>query len=795
MSRNLLIFCILLLSSVIGGLEVVPSVFNSPDSSTVPNQDTFWRDAAMTLASHGEIRHAIELSVRQGSEAGMSEEVLQFNVRLMTELGMYAQADSILALASPFVDEEDVFLHYLRRAKLNAMAGRHQKTLDLLGAIDSTHNESFNAYRDLLKLQSCYQVGRLDEAVRAGNAALERGVPRSLTPDFEMALVDVYEARGEEDKACDLLRKTESRTPGREDKFGLLEREYDLRVRLGQMQEARATALEIARSYDRYPTAEAVTTDLIWRLSPEKLRSDELLSYADLLIDHSEFRQAWPLLKELDKRKLRIAQREGRRILKARYFYLTGRYEKSAGLAKPRYRTPALKRQSILILARSYRKMAKSVRSARLYEYFAEVFPNDVKAAEALYVASILYDRSGETGEALRVLGLLRKSYPSNYFGRVAALRFAKRLSEHGKHQQSLKILLSSVKRSRYSNEGAIFYLARTYSNIGDEQRNKLMLDKLRNIDPYSFYLQPQVASVYSRPLTNSTGEVVLEGQFGLIEFLERASDKKTAAYRRIRDVLRASDTGSEEVEEMVCIDRGKWFLEVGFRDWAEDELENARSQCLNSPEDLLELGRIYDRYGMPWRSVRLYQKVKDSLHWKTRREFAAEFRQLMYPIPYPVQVLENSAHYDLPPHLVYAMIREESRFDLNAVSRVGALGLMQLMPATGKYVARELEIPEWGEEFLLEPEINLAFGVWYASSLMDESQNDPVRMLAAYNAGQTNAKRWFEKRSDESSTIDVVDGIDFKETRSYVHRVVESANIYHSLYFDPDVFGSGPSR
>lgn len=795
MSRNLLIFCILLFSSVIGGLEVVPSVFNSPDSSTVPNQNTFGRDAAMTLASHGEIRDAFELSVRQGSEAGTSEEVLQFNVRLMTELGMYAQADSILALESPFVDEEDVFLHYFRRAKLNAMAGRHHKALDLLGAIDSIHNESFDAYRDLLKLQSCYQVGRLDEAVRVGNAALERGLPPSLTPDFEMALVDVYEARGEESKACDLLRKTESRTPGREDKFGLLEREYDLRVRLGQVQEARATALEIARSYDRYPTAEAVTTDLIWRLSPEKLRSDELLAHADLLIDHSEFRQAWPLLKELDERKLRITAREGRRILKARYYYLTGRYEKSVSLAKPRYRTPAYKRQSILILARSYRKMAESARSARLYEYFAKVFPNDVKAAEALYVASILYDRSGETGEALRVLGQLRKSYPSNYFGRVAALRFAKRLSEHGKHQQSLKILLSSLKRSRHSDEGALFYLARTYSDIGDERRNKLMLDKLRNLDPHSFYLWPQIASVYSRPLTNSTGEVVLEGQFGLIEFLERASDKKTAAYRRIRDVLRTSDTGSEDVEETVCIDRGKWFLGVGFRDWAEDELENARSQCLNSPEDLLELGRTYDRYGMPWRSVRLYQKVKDSLHWKTRREFAAEFRQLMFPVPYPVQVLENSAQYDLPPHLVYAMIREESRFDLNAVSRVGALGLMQLMPATGKYVARELEIPEWGEEFLLEPEINLAFGIWYASSLMDVSQNDPVRMLAAYNAGQANAKRWFEKRSDDSSTIDVVDGIDFKETRSYVHRVVESANIYHSLYFDPDVFGSGPSR
>jgi soluble lytic murein transglycosylase len=158
-----------------------------------------------------------------------------------------------------------------------------------------------------------------------------------------------------------------------------------------------------------------------------------------------------------------------------------------------------------------------------------------------------------------------------------------------------------------------------------------------------------------------------------------------------------------------------------------------------------------------------------------------------MYPVPYPVQVLEHAARYDLPPHLVYAMIREESRFDRNAVSRAGAVGLMQLMPETGRYVARELEIPNWGDESLLDPEINLAFGVWYASSLMGVSGEDYLRMLAAYNAGPANAKRWFGGKSRSDNVVDVVDGIDFKETRLYVQRIVESANVYHRLYFDDD--------
>jgi soluble lytic murein transglycosylase len=130
-------------------------------------------------------------------------------------------------------------------------------------------------------------------------------------------------------------------------------------------------------------------------------------------------------------------------------------------------------------------------------------------------------------------------------------------------------------------------------------------------------------------------------------------------------------------------------------------------------------------------------------------------------------------------------MIREESRFDVGAVSHVGALGLMQIMPATGRWVAGELELPGWVESDLLDPEVNVAFGVWYASNLLREGDGDPLWMLAAYNAGSGNARRWFSGAGEDA--IRAVDTIDFRETRQYVQRIVESANIYHSLYFAGD--------
>jgi soluble lytic murein transglycosylase len=207
----------------------------------------------------------------------------------------------------------------------------------------------------------------------------------------------------------------------------------------------------------------------------------------------------------------------------------------------------------------------------------------------------------------------------------------------------------------------------------------------------------------------------------------------------------------------------------------------------------MLELGLVFDEYAMPWRSVRAYDHVRATMPWKYRAQVADDFRPLLYPTPYPVQVLQGAARHDLPPHLAYAMIREESRFDSGAVSRAGALGLMQIMPETGRTIARELQFPGWVESDLLDPEVNVAFGVWYASWLLDQGAGDPLWMLAAYNAGPGNARRWFRRGDDD--VIDTVDGIDFKETRQYVQRIVESANIYHSLYFGPGAVALEPPR
>ena len=129
--------------------------------------------------------------------------------------------------------------------------------------------------------------------------------------------------------------------------------------------------------------------------------------------------------------------------------------------------------------------------------------------------------------------------------------------------------------------------------------------------------------------------------------------------------------------------------------------------------------------------------------------------------------------------------MREESCFDNDVVSRAGAVGLMQLMPETARAIAKHVDLsPEAGDR-LGDPVVNVSIGSWYAADLLRTGKGSVVWMLAAYNAGPAAASQWIRPGTGGDAAIDAVDSIDYKETRGYVKRVVESANVYHALYFD----------
>ena len=125
------------------------------------------------------------------------------------------------------------------------------------------------------------------------------------------------------------------------------------------------------------------------------------------------------------------------------------------------------------------------------------------------------------------------------------------------------------------------------------------------------------------------------------------------------------------------------------------------------------------------------------------------------------------------------ALIRQESAFDPRAVSRVGARGMMQLMPATAKRVARATGKAYSRARLLDDPRYNIQLGTVYLDSMKERFGQSSALALAAYNAGPGRVDRWIRQMGDprtgEIDLIDWIEAIPFGETRNYVQRVLES--------------------
>lgn len=149
-------------------------------------------------------------------------------------------------------------------------------------------------------------------------------------------------------------------------------------------------------------------------------------------------------------------------------------------------------------------------------------------------------------------------------------------------------------------------------------------------------------------------------------------------------------------------------------------------------------------------------------------------YARLRYPLEYEAIVVGHARNYELDPALLAAVIYRESKFDADAESASGAIGLMQLLPSTAKGIALHTGGAKFRVADLYDPEINVRYGSFYLRRLL-RKYGDVELALAAYNAGQANVDAWLAQGQ----------GIAFAETRAYVERVLETRDVYADAYAD----------
>ncbi|WP_129721280.1 lytic transglycosylase domain-containing protein [Xylanivirga thermophila] len=157
-------------------------------------------------------------------------------------------------------------------------------------------------------------------------------------------------------------------------------------------------------------------------------------------------------------------------------------------------------------------------------------------------------------------------------------------------------------------------------------------------------------------------------------------------------------------------------------------------------------------------------------------------FQRKIYPLNYKDYIVKYSEEYELDPYLVMSVIWAESRFEPSATSHKGAAGLMQLMPDTAKWAAKKMGMKDYSDEIIYQPEVNIRLGCWYLNNLSRQFDGNVELMLAAYNGGSGNVRKWLGNKQF-SADGQKLDNIPFEETKNYVSKVLNVYNRYKKLY------------
>ena len=222
---------------------------------------------------------------------------------------------------------------------------------------------------------------------------------------------------------------------------------------------------------------------------------------------------------------------------------------------------------------------------------------------------------------------------------------------------------------------------------------------------------------------------------------------------------------------------------EAGLKTEWDEERDAAERRFGRRPAALLTLAEGLRDRGHTIPGIRIGRRLLEARggQWDGR------LLRVVFPLGFR-DVLESEAERrDIDPMLLAALIRQESSWNPEARSWVGATGLGQIMPATGKWLAPSVGMSDWDSRYLTVPEVNLRMAAKYLDDLLNRYDGAQDLALAAYNAGPGRADRWRRELGHSRNPEAFRERIPFDETRHYVKVVLRNAAVYEALYGDDD--------
>jgi peptidoglycan lytic transglycosylase len=562
---------------------------------------------------------------------------------------------------------------------------------------------------------------------------------------------DVKAFLGRRDEALEMLQRALAGCPGREPQALL---------QLGAVQEQRGERRAAAEALDRldrdYPTTaqgeeaavrlRKLAADLPPATPQEKIGRD--LKQALVLFEAGEHRAAVKLLQALLLRKASAPDTDLIRVRLGRSLLALDKDAQARAMLAAVSKGSAVEPEAAYFLARL---QAKRATSPAAYSAVATRFPGTSWGEEALLDAAAFYARSGRDEEALPFYRRIYEGYPQGKYIDPAAFRVGFGEYRAGRFDKAAEIFEAAAK-ARSSNlwrPAYLYWAGRTRRELGEEDRAKALLEEVLTRYKFAYHgIRAREALGRVPSGSSSTHPAPAQGIPAMPEPY-RTRVRNLLLIERLQEAM--DELASAPLSPTVQATRS-WIF------WRQRQLRPAITAMKRAyPEWVTESG----------------EQLPDAM-W-----------QILFPIQYPDLLTTNAAAAGVDPALVAAVIQQESTFDTGAVSSAGAHGLMQLMPPTGRALARGVGIKRLQVSQLHDPAVGLKLGTIYLGEMIGRFGGKIERAVAAYNAGPHRVAVWNQARPGMSAE-EFVDSIPFSETRTYVMTVLASQEQYRRIYSLP---------
>ena len=645
----------------------------------------------------------------------------------------------------------------------------HTLDRDYARAIDPLNRAKLRAgdlgdYVTLYLGTSYYQTGRLAEAV-ATLSVFDKSYPESLlTRDAHVAYANALVADGRAPEAVELMES--DRKPVR----------ADLELALGHAYEAAdqaAKALAVFRNlYFTMPLSwEAIQSEgelkklaAVPQIQPPSF--EERTTRAELLAKGKEFNEAAneyrALLNEAgsdDRLAIQMAMAEAMRH--------AGRDKEARKIfeAMPDP-TPETKAERLFNLGEIARGANDDDGFLRILDQLRQTAPTSSWLEQALLSAGNIYLLRHDYDRAIDSYRELQQRFPNGGRASYAHWKATWLSLRQGRREDAVKGFEDQIGLYPSSGEvpAALYWRARLAEEDGEPARARAYYQKIS--ERFRNYYYGELARQQIRKLKSDNDPV----------------------HYALLDRVPAIDASAKLTEDAVPADNLRvqkaQLLENGaLLDFAVRELRAAAEEDKGNwlaPE----IAHLYADAGRYDTAIEVLKRAVPNYFAVDLPSLPRPYWEALFPRPYWVDLKKFSSSNGLDPYLVAALIRQESEFNPNAVSRANAVGLMQLLPKVGKSVAKQQKLKRFSSTQLFTPAVNLQLGTHYFRSMVDKFGAFEYA-LAAYNAGADRVQDWLGQGKYRDPQ-EFVESIPFTETREYVQAILRNENLYRQLYGAP---------